>query len=154
MAFNTGTIPNRIAVSNVMARANRKTPGSMGISVTFGMFRFATSVGKSLRRKRFPANASSTPNGSDTAFCSKIDITIADTTGTAFCVLPSSASACATPSSTTTLTSQGTTAVSLGTPLAAGASRTYTFTLMLDNSATNADQGLVANETLTWAFAS
>ena len=100
------------------------------------------------------ANASTTPNGTDNAFCGKIDITIADTTGTAFCVLPASASACATPSSTTTLTTQGTTAVSLGTPLAAGASRTYTFTLMLDNSATNADQGLVANETLTWAFAS
>ena len=100
------------------------------------------------------ANTSTTPNGTDAAFCGKIDLTLADTTATAFCVLPSSASAYATPTSSVTLATQGTTAISLGTPLAAGAQRTYTFTLMLDNSATNADQGLVANETLTWAFAS
>jgi hypothetical protein len=36
------------------------------------------------------------------------------------------------------------------TLLAAGASQSYTFSAMLDSSATNADQGLAASMTMTW----
>jgi hypothetical protein len=36
------------------------------------------------------------------------------------------------------------------TILAAGASQAYTFTVMLDSSATNADQGLAASMQMTW----
>jgi hypothetical protein len=93
-------------------------------------------------------------NGTDTTFCGKVDLTIADTTS-GKCVFPASTSACAAPTSANTLTSLGTTAISLATPLAAGASRSYTFTVQLDGTnATNADQGLQANETLLWSFAS
>lgn len=100
-------------------------------------------------------SANGTVNGTDSAgFCGKVNVTIADVTGTATCVLPASATACATPSSTTTLASIGTTPITLATPVAPGASKTYTFTVMIDNSATNAHQGLQANEPLLWSFAS
>jgi hypothetical protein len=95
-------------------------------------------------------------NGTDTAgFCGKMDITIGDTT-TGKCIFPASTSPCVAPTSTNTLATLGTTAINLTAPLAAGASRSYTFTLMLDSGAatTNADQGLAANETLLWSFAS
>jgi hypothetical protein len=95
-----------------------------------------------------------TVNGTDAAFCGKIDITIADTTS-GKCIYPASASACVAPTSSNTLTTLGTTAISLTTPLAPGASRNYTFTVVLDGTnSTNADQGLQANETLLWSFAS
>jgi hypothetical protein len=96
-------------------------------------------------------------NGTDAAgFCGKVDVTIADitTAGTPNCVLPAAAGACATPSATTTLASMGTTPIALATPVAPGATRTYQFSVMVDNSATNAHQGLAANKPLTWAFAS
>jgi hypothetical protein len=93
-------------------------------------------------------------NGTDAAgFCGKVDITIADTTsGT--CVAPALASACPALASTTTLASLGTTVINLAVPLAPGASRVYTFNLQLDNSATNAHQGLLASKALLWSFAS
>jgi hypothetical protein len=93
--------------------------------------------------------------GTDTAgFCGKIDVTIADTTSTT-CVYPVAAAACGAPTSSATLSTLGTTALTLATPLAAGATRSYTFTLVLDNTnATNADQGLQAAETLLWSFGS
>jgi hypothetical protein len=92
-------------------------------------------------------------NGTDLTFCGKIDITIADTTsGT--CIFPVSASPCGAPTSANTLTTLGTTALSLTTPLAAAATRSYTFTVQLDATSTNADQGLQANEALLWSFAS
>lgn len=99
--------------------------------------------------------ANGTVNGSDTTgFCGKVDLTISDTTNTT-CVYPVAAVACATtPTSAGNLSSLGTTVLTLATPLAAGATRSYTFTVMLDNTATNADQGLLASETLNWAFAS
>jgi len=102
-------------------------------------------------------SANGAVNGSDAAgFCGKVNVTIADVTaaGTPVCVLPASAAACATPTSTTTLSSIGTTPIALATPLAPGATRTYQFSVMVDNSATNAHQGLSANKPLTWAFAS
>jgi hypothetical protein len=94
-------------------------------------------------------------NGTDNAgFCGKVNVTIADTTGAAKCVLPAGTAACAAPSSTTTLASIGTTPIALATPVAPNETRTYTFSVQVDNSATNAHQGLTANDTLTWAFAS
>jgi hypothetical protein len=109
-----------------------------------------------------PAGCTATPNvattasGTDTAgFCGKMDITIADTTNSK-CVFPASTTACAAPTAANNLTSLGTTAITLAAPLAAGASRSFTFTLQLDGGAgtTNADQGLTASEPLLWSFAS
>jgi len=94
--------------------------------------------------------------GSDTAgFCGKVDFSVGIT---AKCLYPvNAAAACpATPTSSGTLAG----AATLGsltnsstvpmTLLAPGATQAYTFTAMLDSSATNADQGLAASMTMTW----
>ncbi|KJC64274.1 hypothetical protein SAMN06295879_0121 [Agreia bicolorata] len=97
--------------------------------------------------------ANGTVNGTDTTgFCGKVDLTIQDTT-TPVCVFPAGAATCAAPSQTATLATLGTTPITLTSPLAAGASRTFTFTVMLDSTATNADQGLLASEQLLWSLA-
>jgi hypothetical protein len=88
-------------------------------------------------------------------FCSKVDFSVGYGTK---CLYPASATtACpAVPLSTGTLTGAATlgTLNQASTPgltvLAAGASQAYTFTVMLDPSATNADQGLTASQTMTW----
>jgi len=93
--------------------------------------------------------------GSDTSgFCGKVDLTIGIT---GKCIYPSNAAAAcpATPTSSGNLGSvAGTTFSNTSTPpltlLNAGASQDYTFTVMLDPSATNADQGLAASMTMTW----
>ncbi len=93
--------------------------------------------------------------GSDTSgFCGKVDFSIGTSTQ---CIYPANASgACpATPTNSGTLgLAAGTTFSNSSTPpltlLAAGASKAYTFTVMLDSSATNADQGLAARMTMTW----
>lgn len=98
-------------------------------------------------------SGSNTVFGTDSAgFCGKMDITIFDSTSTK-CIAPAAAGACPAIASTTTLSSLGTTAIVLTTPLAPGASRSYTFTVQLDSTATNADQGLLASEALLWSFA-
>jgi len=89
-------------------------------------------------------------NGTATDLCSKVNLTIQDTTATK-CVLPASASACAAPTNTVNLASIGTTAIALPAPLAPGASKTFKFSVQVDNSVTNAYQGLAANVPLTWA---
>ena len=94
--------------------------------------------------------------GSDTAgFCSKVDFSVGYT---GKCLYPANAAAScpATPTSSGTLSG----AATLGTInnssapglvlLAPGISQTYTFTVMLDSSATNADQGLTASMNMTW----
>jgi hypothetical protein len=98
--------------------------------------------------------------GSDTSgFCGKVDIevSIGSTTAGTHCLIPANASPCAgTPTSSATLSSlSGTTINQATTPegltaLAAGANQAYTFTVMLDASATNIDQGLTASQTMTW----
>ena len=94
--------------------------------------------------------------GSDTAgFCAKVDFSVGIT---GKCLYPANASAScpATPTSSGTLTGAATlgsitNASSPGlTLLAPGASQSYTFTAMLDSSATNADQGLAASMNMTW----
>jgi len=93
--------------------------------------------------------------GSDTSgFCGKIDFTIGIT---GKCIYPANATAAcpATPTNAGTLGAvAGTTFTNTSTPpltlLTAGTSQAYTFTAMLDPSATNADQGLAASMTMTW----
>jgi len=96
-------------------------------------------------------------NGTDASFCGKVDVTIQESGKTA-CVFPASATtACpATPTSAGTLAGlAGSSPTLTPSTVAAGASRTFVITVMLDGSAaTNADQGLLASQPLTWAFSS
>jgi hypothetical protein len=93
--------------------------------------------------------------GSDTSgFCGKVDFTIGVT---GKCIYPANAAAACptTPTNAGNLGSvAGTTISTTSTPpltlLNAGTSQSYTFTVMLDPSATNADQGLAASMTMTW----
>lgn len=95
--------------------------------------------------------------GSDTSgFCGKVDVTVANTTSGATdkCVYPTQAGTCPALSNTYTLAglagqTYSTTPMSA---LAAGASATYTITVQLDASATNADQGLAASMPFTWSI--
>jgi hypothetical protein len=94
--------------------------------------------------------------GADTSgYCGEVDVTVANGTSgaTDACVYPTTVGACPAPSNTYTLASMAsadyTTPMS---PLAAGASATYTFTVELDPGATNADQGLTATIPLTWSI--
>lgn len=99
------------------------------------------------------ASATASPAGTGTStFCGKVNVTINnDTTGK--CVYPAQATPCGTPANTATLTTLAAAGpVSLPT-VAAGATHTFTFQVMLDNSVTNAHQGLTANQSLAWSFA-
>ena len=82
-------------------------------------------------------SALGTPVGNATDLCTKLHVKI--TTGTTT-VYEGSASALTTP-------------VAL-TPLANGASASYTFAVSLDSSADNTYQGLQASQPLTWTFQS
>ena len=104
--------------------------------------------------------AAATNVGSDTAgFCGKIDITIEDdtTAGSPKCVYPVSAAACAAPTSAKTLTTLTTdypsaTPVAFTGTVAAGAARTYKFTILFDSTMTNADQAMAATQPITFTF--
>ncbi len=94
--------------------------------------------------------------GSDTSgFCGKVDFSVGIS---GKCLYPANAAAScpATPSSSGTLSGAATlgSITQASTPgmtvLAAGATQAYTFTVMLDSSATNADQGLAASMQMTW----
>ncbi len=94
--------------------------------------------------------------GSDTAgFCGKVDFNVGIT---GKCLYPANAAAScpATPTSSGTLAGAATlgTITNASSPgmvlLAPGATQAYTFTAMLDTSATNIDQGLAAAMTMTW----
>ncbi len=93
--------------------------------------------------------------GTDTnGFCGKVDLSIGVS---GKCIYPANASAgCpGIPTNVGNLAAvSGTTFNQNSTPpltlLAAGASQAYTFTVILDASATNADQGLTAGITMTW----
>jgi hypothetical protein len=88
--------------------------------------------------------------GGDTSgFCGKVDITIGN--GASVCYYPSQASACPALSSTYTLASL-TSAATIGSGLAAGASDTVVVSTKLDSSATNADQGLEATQGFTFTL--
>ncbi len=94
--------------------------------------------------------------GSDTSgFCGKVDFSVGIS---GKCLYPANAAAScpATPTSSDTLSGAATlgSITQASTPgmtvLAAGATQAYTFTVMLDSSATNADQGLAASMQMTW----
>ncbi len=100
------------------------------------------------------ANAGSTASGTGTAtFCTKVDVTINNNT-TGKCVFPASTTAaCGAPTNTNTLATLATGGLITLPALAAGASTDFTFTVMVDNTATNDHQGLTAAQTLQWSFA-
>jgi len=94
--------------------------------------------------------------GSDLTFCSKVDVTIANTTAGAAdkCVYPTQAAACPALSNSNTLATLASQTFNT-TPMSAlnaGASATYVVSVQLDSSATNADQGLTATLPFTWAI--
>jgi hypothetical protein len=94
--------------------------------------------------------------GSDTAgFCGKVDFSVGYA---GKCLYPANATASCpgTPTSSGTLAGAATlgTITNASAPglvlLAPGATQTYTFTVMLDGTATNIDQGLTASQSMTW----
>lgn len=94
--------------------------------------------------------------GSDTTgFCGQVDFSVGTATQ---CLYPANATApcAATPTNAGTLSGAATlgSITNASTPgltlLAPGSSQAYTFTVMLDPNATNADQGLTASQTMTW----
>jgi hypothetical protein len=91
------------------------------------------------------------------AFCSKVDVTISNTTtgATDKCVYPTPAAVCPALSNTYNLTTLATAASFSTTPmsaLAAAGTATYVIAAQLDTSATNADQGLTATVPFTWSI--
>jgi len=103
------------------------------------------------------ANSATGPySGSDTTgFCGEVDVTIQNnSTTTPSCVYPAGTGACPAPSNTYTLATLAGHAALSGSGLGVNGSSTstgsYTVSLELDPSATNADQGLAATVPLTW----
>jgi hypothetical protein len=149
---------------NKLGNALHQVPAGTPVSTTVTM----TNVGNlaadtaALQADACTASASS-DNGGYTGtdlsgFCGKVDVTIDNTTTGAAdkCLFPtlSSTDACdiTTSGSAGTLASLASTSVPGITALAAGQSNTYKFTVMLDPSADNADQGLSASLPLTWTL--
>lgn len=135
----TAAVPGTVYTSTVTIRNNGTTPAS-----TFTLAPVSACAQSN--------NAATTQWGSDTAFCGKVNLTISDDTASK-CVFPTSVSACAAPTSTNTLASLGTTSLTLATPVAPGASRTYTFKVQVQSNVDNTSQGLVASVPLKWSFA-
>lgn len=138
-----------------------QVPAGTPLSTTITMKNIGTTSAslESLAFSACSAAAASDTNGyvgSDTSgFCGKVDFSVGYGTT---CLYPANATtACATtPTSAGTLAGAATvgTITNSSTPglvlLAPGTSQAYTFTVMLDHSATNADQGLKASQTMTW----
>lgn len=147
---------------NVLGGTLDQTPGGSALTSTITL----TNVGNkaasiaSLVTGACSAAAASDDGGyvgSDTTgFCSKVDVTVANTTTGAVdkCVFPTQTAICPSLSNSYTLASLasqsfGTTPLSA---LGAGASATYVMSVQLDSSATNADQGLTATLPCTWSI--
>ncbi|MEA5455153.1 hypothetical protein SPF06_10515 [Sinomonas sp. JGH33] len=81
-----------------------------------------------------------TANGTATDFCSKLQLTVTSGATTVF--------------SGTAASFAASSAISLATPLAAGATQSYTFTVTLDSAAGNTYQGLKASQPMTWSASS
>ena len=156
------TVTSNTATCSTINKYGGSTSAVPGtpISTTVTITDSGTHRGQRLHADRRQSAAQSNNgafNGTDASFCGKVDVTIQESGKTA-CVFPASAStACpATPTSAGTLASlSGSSPALTPVTVAAGASRTFVITVMLDNAAaTNADQGLLASQTLTWAFSS
>jgi hypothetical protein len=102
------------------------------------------------------ANPGTTPYaGTDTSgFCGVVDVTVQQV-GATSCVYPVSTSAVCptTPTSAATLAGLGALSAVTLPGIAASASAQYKVTVLIDSSATNADQGLAATLPLTWELA-
>lgn len=136
--------PGGTPVSTILTLSN---PGSLpGSSLTLAPGT-CTATGNAS-----PGGATNTYFGTDTlGFCGKVDLTIEAGSGTsATCIFPVASTApCATPSSAGTLASLASSTLA---GIASGATATYTFSVSIDTSATNADQGLSAALPLTWTL--
>jgi hypothetical protein len=104
-----------------------------------------------------PPGATATNVGSDTAgFCGVVDLTIEDdtTAGSPKCILPAATGACPALANSTTLSTLANSTLTLPTPVAAGGSKTFKFTVGIDAGATNADQAMAATMPITFNFGS
>jgi hypothetical protein len=141
-----------------------QVPGGTPLSTTITMSNNGT-INAALDSLVFATCSQSTASdangyvGSDASFCGKVDIEISvgSTTVGTHCLVPASTSPCAAaPTNAATLASvSGTTITQATTPqgltaLTAGSSQAYTFTVALDTTASNIDQGLTASQTMTW----
>jgi hypothetical protein len=156
----TATNSANCSIDNLVGSLDQ-VPGGTPVSTTITMTNIGSS-GASLESLAMgacsvaPAPDANGYVGSDTSgFCGKVDFSIGIS---GKCIYPANASAgCpGLPTSAGTLGAvANTTFTSNSTPpitlLAAGGSQAYTFTVMLDSSATNADQGLQASTTMTWS---
>jgi hypothetical protein len=93
-----------------------------------------------------------TPRGAASDLCAKMYVTIQEQ-GQTKCVFPVSATAvCATtPTSTGTLGNIGTAALA-STAMSSAATKIFDVTIMLDSTADNSYQGLIATQPLTWTL--
>lgn len=127
-------------------------------SVTLSMQNSGTIAASGLDLTPGSCTASANPAtkpyaGSDTSgFCGIIDVTIQDTSSTSTCVYPASTtSACpSTPTNAGTLAGLSAAGRITLPGIASGSTASYKVTVLVDSSATNADQGLSANLPLTW----
>ena len=147
---------NNCTTISLFGSVTNAVPGSTSETATTVTFKNTGTAGASTFTMT-PGSCTQSDNtvtapyyGSDTSFCSKIDITIGDATQ---CFYPVSTSPCVAPTSTDTLSTLTTNGAVTLPALASGASQTVTITVELDSSATNADMGLTASEPLTWEIA-
>jgi hypothetical protein len=158
-ASNTGTCSG----INVLTGTLDQVPGGTALASTITLKNVGNTAATiaNLVTGTCTAAAASDDNayvGSDTSgFCGKVDVTVANTTGSATdkCVYPTQAAACPALSNTYTLaglagTTFNTTPMSA---IAANGTATYVVTVQLDSTAaTNADQGLTATLPFTWSI--
>lgn len=140
----TNLVPGGPAASSTVTLDNPGSVAGSSLSLSPGS---CTSAGNA-----DPGGVANTYFGTDTAgFCAKVDLTVEQGSGPgAKCVFPAATTApCSAPSSAGTLASLAATTLP---GIAAGASTSYTFSVSLDASATNADQGLAATLPLTWTL--
>ncbi len=136
--------PGMAAISTTVTLTNGGSLNASGLLVTPGACTASANV------------ATNPYYGADTSgYCGIIDLTIQNNTvaGSPSCLFPAGAGACPAPSSSNTLasfyTADGTNGLNLGA-VSSGASVKLTYTLQMDNAATNADQGLTASMPLTY----
>ncbi len=156
----TSTNSANCAINKLIGTLDQKPAGTpLTTTITMTNVGTLTAAAESLAFGTCSAAAASDANGyvgSDTSgFCGKVDFSVGYGSK---CLYPANASAAcpATPTSSGTLAGVASTTFtnssSPGLPLLAPAgSQTYTFTVMLDTTATNIDQGLAASQTMTWS---
>jgi len=155
-----GTNSANCSINNLVGTLDQ-VPAGTPLSTTITLTNVGSSAAALESLVMGPCSAGPAPDdngyvGSDiTGFCGKVDFSIGIS---GKCIYPSNANAgCpGLPTAAGTLGAvAGTTFSANSTPpltlLGAGSSQAYTFTVMLDQSATNADQGLQASMAMTWS---